>query len=259
MYPKFFSKNFVDENDAIVVTSGDDVKKFLYDRDNSTQWKSLGETDEDGDYSCQIEVDFRSDNFSPVVCNRTFDTLVLLNINLKQFKLQYWTGSSWADISQTIKTTNSNSNVVIEFIDDPVTSSKIKLLMDKTIVANQEKKIGEFKVLEHKVTLINTLAGTYNRGEIKIGGRDRLKDGDLSQWFTARKATFTNTYANISHTIRTALKQVKLEGDLDFLTFYPDGDKWIDEIYEGIWVNTWNERYDPKTTFYSITVEFEER
>jgi hypothetical protein len=255
VYPKLYSENYVNKDDVITVSSGDDTKSYLYDRKKNTQWVSVGETDENGDYSTFIEVEFMQDGYSPAPVSRTFDTFVLLNTNLKEFKLQYWTGSSWQDIPETITTSNGNSTVIIHFIGSPIGSFKVRLLMDKTITPNQEKAIGEMLVMSYKFQLKDILMG-HNRKDWEKSDHYRLADGTLETWFEVSKFALTQSLKNVNETLRNELKDLKDERE-DFY-IYPDGDIWPDEFYLVHWLGEWTQEYRYKIGRYTIEFAIEE-
>ena len=255
MYPKLYSENYVNKDDIITVSSSDALKGYLYDRNKNTQWVSSGETDEDDDYSTFIEVEFMQGGYSPSPVLRTFDTLVLLNTNLKDFKLQRWTGSSWQDIPETITTNNAINTVIIHFIDNPVGSLKVRLLMDKTIIPNQEKAIGQFLVMSYKFQLKDILMG-HNRKDWEKSDHYRLADGTLETWFEVSKFALSQSLRNVNGTLRNKLKELK-DSREDFY-IYPDGDVWPDEFYLVYWLGEWTQEYHHKLGLYTIEFTIEE-
>ena len=131
----FLSKNYISADDTINVSSNDSYKSRIYDQNHNLQWISSGETSETG-YDTYIEIIFYEGS---AVINRTIDTFVLQNINLKDFKIQYYTGGAYADIADTVFTTNADSTKRIK-LSSSITTSKIKLLMKATITPAEEKK-----------------------------------------------------------------------------------------------------------------------
>ena len=256
-YPKIYGKNYLNENCDLVVTSGNSTKQYLYDQLKTPQWSSVGETVENGTYPCQITISFMTDGYSPFSTNRTFDTLALVNINLKKFKLQYWNGSAFVDINETIKTANADTDIVfIDFSSAPVASEKIRLCMDSTIVPGQEKKIGELWVMDYKFTLTNILIG-YDRKDWVKEGKYRLASGKLETWQEVSKFILSQSLRNVGKTLRDNLKSLKEE--YDNFTIYPDSTEWEDDLFLVYWTNNWDENYDWKKNLYTIQFDIEEK
>jgi len=256
MYPKLYSKNYLTENSVLEVTSGNSVKQYLYDQLKTPQWISSGETDEDGDHSCHITIYFMTDGYSPYSVNRTFDTLVLINTNLKKFKLQYWDGTQFVDIADTIKTTNTDTDVIIDFSSSPVASEVVRLVMDSTITPGEEKKIGELWVMDYKFILEHIIIG-HDRDDWGKEGAYRLAGGQLETWNEeVDKFTLNQTLRNVGETLRDNLKDLK--DDYDNFTIYPNGDEWVDDFFLVYWVNPWKESYLPKIDLYVVPFHIEE-
>jgi hypothetical protein len=256
MYPKIYSKNYLTKDCVVTVTSGDTLKAYLYDQLKTPQWISSGETAESGNYTCQITINFMADSYSPYSVNRTFDTLILINTNIKKFKLQYWNGSSFVNINETITTNNSADFIIVDFSSAPVSSEKVRLCMDSTIVAGQEKKIGELWIVDYKFTLSNLLIGHDRKDWIKEG-QYRLANGTLETWQEISKFTLNQSLRNVEKALRDNLKDLKEE--YDNFTIYPNGDEWDDELFLVYWRNVWTENYNPKTTLYTILFNIEEK
>jgi hypothetical protein len=76
--PKIYTKNYVNSDDTFVVTSGAGIIANAYDRDKVSQWASIGANSDSTPVT--IEVDFFE---ATVAASRTFDTIMLINHNLK--------------------------------------------------------------------------------------------------------------------------------------------------------------------------------
>lgn len=254
-YPRLYSKNYLNENCVIEVTSGDSLKANLYDQLKTPQWISSGETAESGAYNTHITIYFMTDGFSPYSVNRSFDTLVLLNTNLKKFKLQRWNGSAFVDIDETIKTTNADDTVVIDFSTSPVACEVVRLCMDSTIVAGQEKKIGELLIMDYKFTLSDIIIG-HDRQDWVKEGQYRLASGKLETWQEVSKFVINQNLQNVGKTLRDNLKSLKEE--YDNFTIYPNSEEWDDDFFQVYWINPWQENYLPKIKLYTVTFHIEE-
>lgn len=246
-YPKIYTKNYVKVDDTITVSSGDTVKAKIYDQDSTTQWISSGETSEAG-YNTYIEVVFYEGS---VATNRLIDTLILLNTNLKDFKLQAYYAAAYHDVL----TVTSNA-LTLAYIGSytPVTASKIKLLMKATISAGQEKAIGEMMVCSYQFVMTNVLMG-HNRADKEMSASYRLADGTLETWWTWTKYALAASIQNVGTALRTSLKTLKDTHD-DFI-IAPDTDLWIDDYYTVTWTGPWKESYDYKSAAYQIDFSIE--
>lgn len=142
---KFFKKNIYDLSntipvttvtDAIATSTGEDYTILMRNRDNRSGWATTDSTDA---ANTTLEIDF--------VDIREFDSILILGHNLKAFTLQYWTGSIWTDFSTPInETTNIDTSNYYSFTK--VFSSKLKLVITGTQVANDDKLIRQFIVTE---------------------------------------------------------------------------------------------------------------
>ena len=106
---------------------------------------------------------------------------------------------------------------------------------------------------------LHDIKDKQNRRDIEIGGRYRLADGTLEKFVITTKVGVRKTFKNIPHDMRDKLIALKEENVYEPICLYPDAERWKDDIWEGDWLNTYNESYDYKTTYYSITIEFEEK
>ena len=83
---------------------------------------------------------------------RSVDTFVLRS-NLKDFDIQYWDGAAWQAFSPAVLYIVNAEEFLLIQLSAPVDTSKIKLTMTKTIVADEEKKIYQFEITK-KITEI---------------------------------------------------------------------------------------------------------
>ncbi|MCK9583180.1 MAG: hypothetical protein M0Q46_06190 [Endomicrobiales bacterium] len=249
--PFFLSQNYIKADDTITVSSGNATKARLYDQNKTLQWQSVGETSESG-YNTSIEIVFYE---GLIATNRIFDTLVLQNINLKQFKLQWWNGSSYVDISEFSFTANALTTMRVK-LTSAVTTSKIKLLMQSTITANQEKKIGQFWCLKETFELTE---GRHNhiRADYKDGGNYRLASGTL-ETFTLFKKYAANIDFELLTLASIVLFKALYDTDENF-TFYLNYSDDLDAIYNVVWVNTFNYDEDTLRGYFKLSMTIEEQ
>lgn len=251
----FLSKNYLSADDTVNVSSGTLLKVRLYDQKYNLQWASASETSE-SDYSTYIEIIFKE---GLVAINRTIDTFILQNINLKDFKIQYFTGGSYAEISssEAIFTTNTATSKRIK-LTNSITTSKIKILMKATIVANQEKKIGEFWACLETYRLVAPFT-TRNRKDISQSGFNRLGDGTGTKWFEYNKWGKTYQLKNLTDTQLKALEDIYRLHSV--FTFYENYTRDIDLIKLVFWIGNFSGSDNPKidVELNSLDVELTEK
>lgn len=249
----FLSKNYVSSVDTINVSSGALLKARLYDQKFNIKWVSSGETTET-DYNTYIEVIFYE---ASSVVNRTYDTIVLQGINLKKFKLQNYTGGAYSDITGATYTANSATSVRIK-LASPITGSKIKLLMESTIVANQEKQVGEFWVCLETYRLQNPFT-SRNRADEFQGGFQRLADGTGSSWSIYDKWGKSYTLKQLTDTQLESLEDIYK--DHEPFTFYENYTRDIDLIKLVYWVGQFECNENPKigVELNALTMELVEK
>jgi len=166
-------ENFVNDQNTYTVSSGDAFKSKIYDQKQSTQWITSGSAE--GNIET-LQVDFK-DRIGDAV-DRAIDRLILLNCNLAKFKIEYLSGGVWTSIAEADFTTtpNTTKDVYIE-IANPITTQSLLLTATNTLLAEAEKKIGEFKAclfitdLRHRVS--------FNRRDWDNADSYRLQGGAL--------------------------------------------------------------------------------
>jgi len=245
----FLSKNYINSDDTINVSSGDDYKSYIYDQNKSVQWESSGETSETG-YDTYIEIIFY-EGLSTV--NRTYDTIVLQNINLKKFKLQNYNGS-YADISGASYTVNADSTVRIKLASS-VTGSRIKLLMQSTISSGEEKKVGQFWVMLETYQLQNPRTTRSRQVEVE-GDFYRLGDGTGEQWSIYEKWNKKYTFKYLSDTQIDELYDIYNEHE-EF-SFYEDYTRDIDSIRLVHWIGKFKDKDDARVELHTLNMELVE-
>ena len=138
--PKFFDKNFVDEAATKTASTGQATVDRIFDRDNELKWQSAGSNDTIQE---SIQVDFKSGG---IALPRKVDFLAVLGHNLKSFKFQHDPGTGFIDTPGAAATAETQDFTLFPITE--VAADGIKLLMDTTQTANQEKKVGEVLALK---------------------------------------------------------------------------------------------------------------
>lgn len=246
----FLSKNYVSVDDAINVSSGDLLKSRLYDGRTAALWSSSGETTET-DYNTYIEVIFYE---STGAVQRTFDTIVLQNTNFKKFKVQYHNGSNYVDIAEATVESNASNTVRLK-ITTPLLTSRIKVLIQSTIVASQEKTLGELWFMLQTYQLQNPLT-TRSRADELSGGFSRLGDGTGTQW-REYDDKWHKVYSikQLTDTQLLALKAIHA-AHLKF-SFYENYTRDVDSIMMVHWVGGFDCEDNPKVSMELNTLDME--
>lgn len=146
---KLFYKNHVDidnSNVALGVTDtaatddGANILEFIRNRNNNSAWLTTGSADAN---NTTIDVDMAD--------SLRVDTVILVGHNFKSFTIQYW-DSGWVDFSTPINET-SNIDGTTSFTFDEVTTSRIKLIITGTQVADDDKILKQLIVVKTLRTL----------------------------------------------------------------------------------------------------------
>lgn len=141
--PAFLSKNYINRDcynaNGITVSSGDTLKKRLYDGDPSGAWNSLSSSDATTE---TITVALYQGALQTA---RSIDFIALLNINLKAFVLEYSAdnGATYASVTGGTQTVYASGDLILS-LSSPISANKLRLTMTTTQVANAEKSIGQF-------------------------------------------------------------------------------------------------------------------
>ncbi|MFW9821368.1 MAG: hypothetical protein ACFFE4_00440 [Candidatus Thorarchaeota archaeon] len=135
---KFFKKNVIDSDASFSFTSANtNLASYLYDRDNSIQLSSSGSNDSTPEV---WEITFAS--------TKTIDRVLVLNHNIKSGELKYWTGAAWASFTSAISW-SGNSATHNYYEVTQVSTLKLQLTMNTTIVADAEKSVGQLIACEN--------------------------------------------------------------------------------------------------------------
>lgn len=249
----FLSKNYLNADDVVNVSSASLLIPRLYDQKYNIQWQSSGETGESG-YNTYIEIIFYQ---GANTVDRTIDTFVLQNINLKDFKIQYYDDGTYVDIGAATFTANAEINLRIK-LTSPITTAKIKIVMKATIAAGEEKKIGEFWALLETYCLSAVLS-VRTRKDTKLAGLYRMGDGTGVQWRQWDRWGKTYQVKNLNDTQLAALEAI-FKAHL-LISFYENYTRDINSIRLVHWIGDFTGDDNPKIGIYlnTVTLEMVER
>lgn len=150
---KFFSRSkcLFQDDTTINCSTGQAAGLFCLDRNPITYWRSVGSNDLTTE---ELEIVFLG--------SQTFDRILLLDHNFKEFNIQYFSGGMYVDFSNVLglngslsgidETTYSRDTSYYEF--DAVTTTKIRIQIDTTQVVDVEKYISQVIVASEFGTLV---------------------------------------------------------------------------------------------------------
>lgn len=145
---KFFYKAYNLYKDGAVAsaTSNSSAAKYILSHDNYTQWISIGSND------------LTTENIIvQLPTTKTINRMFLTEMNLKDFEVQYWNGSSYQSFTNVIgvngnayanagSTSYALDSAYFEF--NSVSTDRLKIIANKTQIANAEKYLCKFLVTE---------------------------------------------------------------------------------------------------------------
>ena len=177
--PAFISKNYINRDcknaGGIVVSTGDTLKHRLYDGDPTGAWNSVGSSDATTEtitvalYQGALQV------------SRSIDFMAFLNVNIKNFLLEYSNddGATYTTVIGGDYTSASLAAADLLLpLATPITANKIRLTMTTTQTANAEKSIGQWiAALGTFQTAKNMTAyePTWEEGENRVEMGNRTK------------------------------------------------------------------------------------
>jgi len=248
---EILTQSYIDANSGITLGTGSG-SSYLYDQRPSTQYVSAGSADGTEE---AITIIFK--NRSGTETSRTFDRIVLQNINLARFSCEYWNGSAWVSISESVYgagNPNADSNLYIE-IATPISATRLRLLATHTIVAGQEKKVGEFKACLFVSTVRHLVR--FSPEWWSDGASDRLQGGQLFAWRNVEKLEGSLTLEQVSKTTHDAIVTYLRESYIVTLVLWDDFENG--DIYEvRVQPGSYGETLDRKLRRYSMTMRVQQ-
>jgi hypothetical protein len=186
---KFFDRSYSDITRldigeiTVTIDSGDPLKELMFNRRRLDKWESSGAASDLTDVV--LEIDF--------LTNRTISDLILIDTNLKDFKLDYWTGAVFSNVF----TETANASSFYHKIFTPQVTTKIKFTMSKTIVANEEKEIVEF-IISNLIGQLEfrPLLQARNQANVQenkmINGKSKFVFNETQHIFNLQIRNYTN-------------------------------------------------------------------
>ena len=179
----FFEKNKADlENtscsititDSVASNNGQSFVNFMRDRKNYTAWMTTDSTDA---ALTQLDIDL-----GDVI---SFNSILLIGHNLKNYTIQYLSGVSWINFSTPINPTNDTNSTSYHSFNS-VNAQKIRIVINGTQVVNADKIIkqliitnlmGQFKAWP---TIKNPTIDTQKKNSKMLSGKLRVLETNES-------------------------------------------------------------------------------
>ena len=156
---------------SFTVSSNSDDIGNIYDLDNDTFWASSGSDDLTTE---TIEIDFTN--------SVDIGAIHLKDINWKEYTIEYWTGSAWSALTivdsdidsvygEAIYGDSEYNNGTIDYSNNTLdaryfevsqTTTKLKISITKTIIADEEKQAGEIYIGDLIGTFIDDITCSPN-------------------------------------------------------------------------------------------------
>lgn len=242
-------ENFVNANCSVTVTSGDAYKGRLSDNKRATRYTSNGSSEA---AAVQVQVDFY--DRVGVAVSRTFDRIILLNHNLKNFYVEYWNGTAWVSIAESVFTTNAETDNYIAMAA-PVSATSIRLTATHTIGAAAEKLIGEFMACLFKTAVRHVVV--LDRNDWDDGGSYRLDDGTLVTYMRSTKFEAEVSLQQMSQATYLILEPlIRERASMVWILHY---DFSAADIYHLVATEQPKTSVDPKMELYEMTFPVKER
>lgn len=205
---KFFTRSqcLVNDNTTIVASSGQAAAERCLDRNPITYWRSVLSDDT---ITEELEIIFPS--------NQTFDRILLLDHNFKSYNIKYFSGGTYVhfasvsgldgSLSNITETVYSKDTSYYEFTQ--VTSSKIRIQITETQVADDQKYLNQ--------CIVTTELGT-------LVGHPDIKGTELNRQLRNEKM--------LSGRVLTQKSDEVFEVDLDFKTYPASLEDDIDLMFQ---------------------------
>lgn len=235
--PLLLTRNYVDDESEITVSHGSVSKGYMFDRDPDSKWTTSGANDDATSVTAIIE--FFEDG---VAVERDIDRLLLINHNFKAWTLEYWDGAAWQPL--TSETVDDEEITFKTF--GQVSTTKVRLTVTETQVADQEKEVGEIivcAILLDPARDPDNLDVTWREMSAEIMMGDGSLHKTVTRWAQNRVQRYECrvNFSFLDEDDRADLKAIRDAGE-PFL-WYPESVARPGEIYLVHWANPWTEKY----------------
>lgn len=246
--PAFLSKNYVNSDaknngGTFTATTNQGQIERVYDGDPYSYWEDANGVDGE---SQVITIDLYE---AAAAASRSIDLVALLNVNLKNFKVEYFNGTwnifTGADYQSGVA--NFSAEDLIISLASPVTGvTQLRITMTHTQTANQKKKVGEIVAALADYQMARPF-DRYDKDFEEMRRIVRLGNGSEDVVRTKRSAVSYEWYrasvffSLVSETERDVLRRIKREGK-HFL-WYPEPGERKRDIFYCRFEGAWKDRY----------------
>lgn len=264
--PAFFERPHITDDarlaGQIVVSSGDAFLARAYDMSRNTQWTTVGE-DTDGvaaTYDAKVYV-------GSTHTAKDADCLLLLNHNLKRFKVEYSKdGGAWTVFPGTDYTAaDYGGGDLIVSLDAAISADRWRLTATHTQDADEEKAVGALLPckLQFQASrgLTEDFVGTPKDQVVTV----ELADGSLDETRFLHNDADSGFLRTPLTFLAVPLAELDSFEDLqsEFFLFHPEpGDRTGLAYYGRVRPNSYNARYMPgvprSKQLYRVSFQFEE-
>ncbi len=242
-------ENFINTNCTLAVSSGDTYKERLRDNKRALQWPTVGSTE---GVAATVQVDFKNRTGSAV--SRTFNRIILLNHNLKNFYIEYWDGAAWQSVAESVFTTNTATDNYI-VLAASISTTKLRLTATNTIGAVAEKLIGEFMACLFVAAVRHIV--TLDRADWDDGGDYRLDDGTLVTYMRTTKFEAKVSLEQMSQATYLLVEPlIRTRASMVWVLHY---DFSAADIFHVVATSQPETSLDPKMELYKISFQVKER
>lgn len=206
---KFFDLNKINSSTTLTFTSARTaLASYLYDNDLTTQLPSIASND--------ATTEVWLFEFSPAI---TINRIFIGNHNIKSGKIEYWNGSAYVDFSTAISwSANATTNNYFEF--NSVTTYRVKLTMNTTMVVNAQKVVGQLRCMLELGTL-EMNPSNYDQDFPESSALHTGADNGSIYVLFGRKFAADINLSDASNTDVALLKTLKTNGRSFYI--YPGG------------------------------------
>ena len=251
---KIFTKNFIDDNAAIISSHGGTLGN-LYNMDNDSPWLNDDQFNFSQWDTVTVTLEFVF-KVGAVETQFLADSIILTNNNLREFDVEYWDGSTWVLMVEV--TENDDPNLMIKFTQK--LTSRMRIIMYTTMLPNERKRIGNLIIARNRINI------STNYSLYEISNREKFQSltlGDGSEHHSYNRFTEMRTSkygCRVSFDYLTELDYNNLLGlknEAESFLWYPESDFKSDEIFLVNWVNTFQARYTMKSKLNGWTISME--
>lgn len=237
--PRIYTKSFINSNSLFDSSHGDTVIQRICDRDKVSKWVSEG-ADSDG---TEITLAATFIEGGEIV-QKTIGYVILVNHNLSNPTIEYFDGSTWVELDSATGVVDGTS--VFSFGE--VTCEQVRVRVDHTQVAHQEKYIGEFIACAGVLVPSKDLVGYDVQMVQRKAYELQLADGSVQKTTVMFSVNRSSKYeANVRFDFLTVDELEVLQAYRDTAQAFlwqPESETRPDEIYLVNWAgNGFKQQY----------------